>query len=273
MTAASPSIPSCRDERSPSAPRVGALVTSPWAEAQEPGGPSALPRARRRRRSPAASARSAQLRPSPGARGPTRTSAQRPDQALGRLRLALLERPGQNRPQVVVLGLQPSQPSPLRRCRTARDIARPASQAPGRPAAVASPPPRRWPPVAPARTPGSSPASRTADSPLRCSTSPHQALVHQRRDPVRARIGRGVSRSVRRRGSSTDRLGRRQREAAGEDRQPPEQGLLGRGEQVVAPGDGVAHRLQARRQVARAAGQQRQAVAQPGQQRRAATAR
>ena len=54
------------------------------------------------------------------------------------------------------------------------------------------------------------------------------------------------------------RLGRLQREAAGEDGQPAEQSLFGRGEQVVAPGDRVAHRLQPRRQVAGAAGQERQ---------------
>ena len=58
------------------------------------------------------------------------------------------------------------------------------------------------------------------------------------------------------------RAGRRPRRlpsaAAGEDGQPPEERLLRSVEQVVAPGDGVAQRLLAGRQVARAAGQQRQ---------------
>ena len=63
-------------------------------------------------------------------------------------------------------------------------------------------------------------------------------------------------------------LGRLQRPAAGEDRQPAKQRLLAGREQVVAPGDGVAQRLLARGQVAGAAGQQRQAPVQPRQQRR-----
>ena len=50
-------------------------------------------------------------------------------------------------------------------------------------------------------------------------------------------------------------------------RQPTEQGLLARLEQVVAPGDGVAQRLLAGRQVARATGQQRQALLQPREHR------
>ena len=64
-----------------------------------------------------------------------------------------------------------------------------------------------------------------------------------------------------------DSRGRLQREAADKDGQPAEEDLLLRGEQVVAPGDGVAHRLLAGRQVAPAAGQQRQPLLQPGQQR------
>ena len=55
-----------------------------------------------------------------------------------------------------------------------------------------------------------------------------------------------------------DRGGGREREAADEDGQAVEERLLVRVEQVVAPGDGVAHRLQAGRLIARPAGQQRQ---------------
>ena len=63
-----------------------------------------------------------------------------------------------------------------------------------------------------------------------------------------------------------DRLGRLQREAAGEDRQPPEERPRVGREQVVAPGDRVAHRAQPRRRVARSADQQRQPSLQPRQQ-------
>src|SRR5688500_10100178 len=55
------------------------------------------------------------------------------------------------------------------------------------------------------------------------------------------------------------RLGR---EAAREHTQPPEQRLLRRGKQVVAPGDGVAHRLLPRWQVSWSLHQQRQPPAQ-----------
>ena len=51
-----------------------------------------------------------------------------------------------------------------------------------------------------------------------------------------------------------------------EDRQAPEQRLLLRRQQVVAPGDRVAHRLQARRHIAGPAGQEGQAARQPRQQ-------
>ena len=57
---------------------------------------------------------------------------------------------------------------------------------------------------------------------------------------------------------SADGFRRLQREAAGEDGEAAEEGLLLRGEEVVAPGDGVAHRLVAGGLVARAAGEQLQ---------------
>jgi hypothetical protein len=55
--------------------------------------------------------------------------------------------------------------------------------------------------------------------------------------------------------------------APGEDGQPPEKRLLARGEQVVAPGDRCAQRPLPLRQVAGAAGQQRQPRLQPLQHR------
>ena len=66
-----------------------------------------------------------------------------------------------------------------------------------------------------------------------------------------------------------NRLGRLQREAADEDGEPAEQRLLRGREQVVAPGDRVAHRpLPGSGRSRAAAGQQRQPPLQPGQERR-----
>ena len=58
-----------------------------------------------------------------------------------------------------------------------------------------------------------------------------------------------------------------QRAAADEDREPAEEDPLIRAEQVVTPGDGVAHRSLPRGEVAGAAGQQGQPFFQPRQQR------
>ena len=66
-----------------------------------------------------------------------------------------------------------------------------------------------------------------------------QALVDQRGNAVE-----DIERPLR----VDDRLGRLQRAAAGEDGQAAEEDLLLRGEQVVTPGDGVAHRLLPRRE-------------------------
>ena len=85
----------------------------------------------------------------------------------------------------------------------------------------------------------------------------HQALVDQGRDRVQCR--RSLTRAHRLRGH--------QAEPAGEDRQPPEEGLLGGGQQVVAPGDPGAHGPQPFRDVLRAVGEQGEAAAEPGQQR------
>ena len=95
---------------------------------------------------------------------------------------------------------------------------------------------------------------------LRAADLLHDALLDQRRDAVE-RIEPAVA-------HAGDRFGPRQVEAADEDGQAAKERLLGRVEQVVAPGDGVAHRPQPVRQVAGAAGQQRQGPLQPRQQRR-----
>ncbi len=59
------------------------------------------------------------------------------------------------------------------------------------------------------------------------------------------------------------RRGRLQRAAAGEDGQAAKEGLLGFAEEIVTPGDGLAHGLLPLRGVAGATGQQRQALRQP----------
>src|SRR5262245_62018568 len=60
--------------------------------------------------------------------------------------------------------------------------------------------------------------------------------------------------------SPRDRFGRLQGETAGEDREAAEEGLLVGREQVVAPGDGVAHRLETGGGVAGTAGEEVQTV-------------
>jgi hypothetical protein len=74
---------------------------------------------------------------------------------------------------------------------------------------------------------------------------------------------------VERRGSFTRAhvLGGGQPEPPGEDGQPAEEGLLGGGEKVVAPGDPGAHGPQPLRHVLRAIGEQGEAATEPDQQR------
>src|SRR5215204_6292917 len=57
------------------------------------------------------------------------------------------------------------------------------------------------------------------------------------------------------------------RKPAGEDTEPPEKRLFAFVEQVVTPGDRVAEGTLSVRQVARAAGQQRQPAVEPGGKR------
>ena len=67
--------------------------------------------------------------------------------------------------------------------------------------------------------------------------------------------------------ASPDGLRRLQREPADEDAEASEQSLLFGRQQVVAPGDRIAQRLLAGRQVPRAARQQREPALQAAQQR------
>jgi hypothetical protein len=86
-----------------------------------------------------------------------------------------------------------------------------------------------------------------------------QAAVDQYPEPLEHVASRQVS-------AAADGLGRFQRPATGEDGQAPEQRLLTRAEQVVAPGERLAQRLLALRQVGRPAGQQRESPVQSPQQ-------
>ena len=95
---------------------------------------------------------------------------------------------------------------------------------------------------------------------LRATDGLHDALLDQRRDAVE-RVEPAVA-------HAGDRFGPRKVETASEDGQAAEEPLLSRVEQVVTPGDRVAHRPQAVRPVAGPPGQQRQGSLQPRQQRR-----
>ncbi len=86
----------------------------------------------------------------------------------------------------------------------------------------------------------------------------HEALVDERRDPgkdVELRIALRIG----------NRFGSVEGETAHEDGQATEEHLLGWGEQIVAPDDGVAHRAQAHRCVPRSVGQERQRPVEPRQ--------
>jgi hypothetical protein len=86
----------------------------------------------------------------------------------------------------------------------------------------------------------------------------HQALLGERIHP-------GQHLDIR---AAGDRRGRLEVEAAGEDRQPPEVRLIFVPQEVVAPGDRVAHRAQPRRVVAAPASQDRERLGESRQQRR-----
>ena len=101
---------------------------------------------------------------------------------------------------------------------------------------------------------------REARLPVHCLHPLQEALVDQGGDSVEgidakltARVG--------------DRLRRLEGASADEDGQAPKEPLLRRGEQIVTPGDGVAHRLLAGRKISPAAGQNDQAALQTRQQR------
>ncbi len=90
---------------------------------------------------------------------------------------------------------------------------------------------------------------------IRAGDPTHQAVVEQCGEPIeQLDLHRG------------DRASGLLRPAADKDRQLAEECLLGRREQRIAPGNRVAHGLQARRGIARTIGQDHEALGEGGQQ-------
>ena len=95
-------------------------------------------------------------------------------------------------------------------------------------------------------------ADRVEHAEAAAAPPPNQALLDERLEDVELGVAYGLRRV--------------ERKAAGEHRQPPEELLLVRLEQLVAPLDRRAQRALARRGVARGAGEERQAPVEPGEQ-------
>jgi hypothetical protein len=93
-------------------------------------------------------------------------------------------------------------------------------------------------------------ADRVEHAEAAAAPPPHEALHDERLEDVELGVANGLRRA--------------EREAAGEHRQPLEELLLVRPEQLVAPLDRRAQRALACRGVARLAGEERQAPLEPG---------
>jgi hypothetical protein len=183
---------------------------------------------------------------------------QRVSQSRAQFGIVLLDRPAEGRPQVVALRLQPVQGR-----RDVRPPIRGGDQLREREVDVGVPPPRgklfaagRQLLLRELAHGFQHPEARLAPPLLRLA---QQARVHQRCHPVQ-HVGRAAA------ARAANPLRRVQREAANEDGQAAEEGLLLRRQVVVTPGDGVPHRLLPSRQVPPAAGQQRQPLLQPGEE-------
>ena len=187
--------------------------------------------------------------------------AQRPGQPQHPCRVAGPLQPGEGRPQVVEVGLDPVQPLQERRD-SATKLSQNRSARSTHQAAwarrVASSSPLACQLLQPELADRlQHPVARTSPSGSASGLVCSRALVDQRPEPLQ-----DVDPGLARRGDH--RLGRLQGAAADEDGQPPEQRLLLGREQVVAPGDGVAHRPQPGGQVARPAGRAAAAAAPAG---------
>ena len=209
-----------------------------------------------------ASARSSQPRPRSGGRARTRTATAPPPAAGRRPTSAGLRQPGQRRPQVGVLGLQPVAPPVL------------LGREPGRPSPLWPGPDTSGVGVADRRLLA---ARRQLLQPILADRLQHPEARVRRigaRPPRRSRLWSTSDESDREHVDAGGRSPRRPTASAASSVKPPtktarrRKSLLLRRQQVVAPGDRVAHRPLARRLVARPAGQERQPPVQPGQQRR-----
>src|SRR5258708_27673986 len=92
------------------------------------------------------------------------------------------------------------------------------------------------------------PEARPLVLPVRRRLCLQQTLFHQARQPRERTRVRGRLRG------SADRIDGLRREAAGKDRQPPEELLLVRRQELLAPGDGLAQGALMRRRVTPAPG-------------------
>ena len=170
------------------------------------------------------------------------------------------DRPVEDRPDVVVLALEPVEPAPLV---GARQLAARSLGERHEPVAVAvagSASPRRRASSCSAAYSRIVSSSRKRGSPSAVSSTRTRLWSASAIRPSRtstAELGRRPA----------DRLGRVEVAAAGEDRQPVEQPPRAVVEQVVAPGDRAAQRLLALGQVARAGRQDVELVLEPGEDR------
>ena len=238
------------------AERLGAreVALGPGQHARPPERLDAVGRRGVARRSPAPAPATRTLRA--GGRGGTRRPrARRPGAAPAPASPRSISQ-AMRRAQVGVLRFQPLAPPPLLRPEQLRLGPFRQGQAPRRVPAPRRSPRRRWPPAAPARTRGSSPASGSAARRRRPSSCRSRLLSTSEAMPSRTDEGDGMRSGVER--PPTPRLPTPATASAASSVKPPAKTARRRKracssavEQVVAPGDGVAHRLQAVGQVAR----------------------
>ena len=179
------------------------------------------------------------------------------DNPLGGLRLGVLHRPVEGRPDVIELDVEPGNPIPVDpdhhlRPGSLRVIAIPRRMTPARRRGLATEVELLSPEFAHR-------FEHDEAGELRPVVLPHQALLDEGGNTVQ-----GIDREVAGgRGNGFDRF---EREATGEDRQPPKQGLFVRRQEIVAPGDGIPHGLLPGREIAGAVDEDLQPAVQSGEQ-------
>ena len=182
---------------------------------------------------------------------------ERPGEPQRRLRLPACRRPAERRPEIVVLRLQPRQPRRLLRAgQCGLRLLREREEVRGVRRAIASILVARPQPLA--RVFADRLQHPEAGLAVRVALLPQQALPQQ--------AATASSTSTAALLAAADRGDRLQPRAAREDRQAPEERLLRRREQPIAPGDRLPQRPLPVRQVARAARQQSEPLVEPGEQ-------